>query len=301
MTTNAQAMVLASFAADALSLPAHWVYDTAVIDQEFGIINKLLSPTTNQYHGNKERGDFTHYGTQAFVLLKHLAENKEFNLSQFAIDWQKFSQSSTGYIDGATKKTLAALDNGTPIGSCGSSSNDLGGPARLAPLIFRYHKQPEKLMTYALKQTRFTHSGSSIEPATKFIVQATLSVLDGEKPGYAISQLIDDGVNDLDLDMRLQRCKDTVEQDSRQVIGNFGQMCSTSAALPGAVHLILKYEDNLNEALIQNVMAGGDSAARGLVVGMILGAHQGITAIDKDWLEGMQKIDHIREYLNPFS
>ncbi|MGA2940205.1 MAG: ADP-ribosylglycohydrolase family protein, partial [Syntrophobacteraceae bacterium] len=43
---------------------------------------------------------------------------------------------------------------------------------------------------------------------------------------------------------------------------------------------------NLREALVENVMAGGDSAARGLVVGMILGAHLGFEAIPSEWLSG---------------
>ena len=38
------------------------------------------------------------------------------------------------------------------------------------------------------------------------------------------------------------------------------------------IHLICKYEDNLQEGLIENAMAGGDSAARGLVIGAVLGA-----------------------------
>lgn len=37
---NTRAMVLASFAADALALSAHWIYDTDKIDKEYGLIDQ---------------------------------------------------------------------------------------------------------------------------------------------------------------------------------------------------------------------------------------------------------------------
>ncbi len=50
------------------------------------------------------------------------------------------------------------------------------------------------------------------------------------------------------------------------------------------VHLIAKYENDLKEALIQSVMAGGDSAARGMLVGMVLGAHLGPDSLPMEWV-----------------
>lgn len=297
MKTKARAMVLASFAADSLSLAAHWIYDTARIDQEFGTIDQLLPPAIDSYHGSRHKGDFTHYGDQALVLLAHLADNRDFDLSRFASSWREFCSSSKGYMDKATQKTLAAMQEGKSPYACGSGSSDLGGPARIAPLIYWYRNDPERLMTAAHEQTRLTHTGSGIDASTEFIVRTTLGVLAGQSPVEAIEEVIDQGVQDLDLDMRLRRSLDTADEDSRRVIDEFGQMCSTSAALPGAVHLILAHQDNLREALIENVMAGGDSAARGLVVGMILGAYQGVDAIEGDWLAEMRATRRIDDYL----
>jgi ADP-ribosylglycohydrolase len=45
-------------------------------------------------------------------------------------------------------------------------------------------------------------------------------------------------------------------------------------------------------------MAGGDSAARGLVVGMILGAYQGMDGIDENWIEEMRERQTIEHCLN---
>ena len=44
MQAHAQAMVLASFAADSFALGTHWIYDTTTIDQQFGRITTLLAP-----------------------------------------------------------------------------------------------------------------------------------------------------------------------------------------------------------------------------------------------------------------
>jgi ADP-ribosylglycohydrolase len=81
------------------------------------------------------------------------------------------------------------------------------------------------------------------------------------------------------------------------VIKQFGQMCGIAAALPGAIHLILTYGNDLKTALIENVMAGGDSSARGMAAGMILGGHLGQDAIPKAWLSDMVHFRRIEELL----
>jgi len=71
------------------------------------------------------------------------------------------------------------------------------------------------------------------------------------------------------------------------------QTCHTPEAFPGVVHLIARYQNDLKEALIQSVMAGGDSAARGMIVGMVLGAWLGPEAMPQQWLEDLRQKDYI--------
>ena len=82
-------------------------------------------------------------------------------------------------------------------------------------------------------------------------------------------------------------------KESVSTISRFGQSCHTEEAFPGVVHLIAKYENDLSEALIQSVMAGGDSAARGMMVGMVLGAHIGLESLPEEWLDSLKKKDRI--------
>ncbi|MBW2093157.1 MAG: ADP-ribosylglycohydrolase family protein, partial [Deltaproteobacteria bacterium] len=66
---------------------------------------------------------------------------------------------------------------------------------------------------------------------------------------------------------------------------------------PSVVHLVARYENDLKEALVQCVMAGGDSAARGLLVGMLIGAHLGTESLPEEWLSELRKKDQILELL----
>jgi ADP-ribosylglycohydrolase len=64
------------------------------------------------------------------------------------------------------------------------------------------------------------------------------------------------------------------------------------------IHLIAKYENDLKEALIQSVMAGGDSAARGMIVGMVLGAYLGPESLPQEWVTQLRKEGEILKLLD---
>jgi ADP-ribosylglycohydrolase len=51
------------------------------------------------------------------------------------------------------------------------------------------------------------------------------------------------------------------------------------------------------EAMIQAVMAGGDSAARAMIVGMVLAAHQGEEGLPVEWVEGLRRSREILDLL----
>lgn len=297
MTTQATAMVLASFAADSLSLGVHWIYDTDVIDRQIGRVDSLRAPLPDSYHAGKKSGQFTHYGDQTLVLLESLAQTGVFSLPDFAASWQRLFADYHGYIDKATSATLDNLGRNLPLDRCGSTSSDLGGAARIAPLVYRYQHDRETLLTAARQQTALTHNNPATLAGAGFIARTAWEVLQGTDPASAMEQALDEGVADIDLDIRIRGGLDSGGKDTRTVIKKFGQMCGIAAALPGAIHLILSYSRDLKTALIENVMAGGDSAARGLVVGMILGAYLGEEAIPESWLDSMEKTDFIKELL----
>ena len=293
-------MVLASLTADALALGAHWIYDTTKIDKQFGKITVLFPPHEGTYHPKKKMGDFTHYGDQSFHLLTHLATDDRgtFDVTDYCQNWQSYMTSYEGYKDQASKETLKNLESGRGPGTCGSLSTDLGGPARITPLIYYYRDDLDKMLVAVKDLTTLTHCGPGVLDGTLFLARSCHSILNGATPRVAIELALEQIVSSPELERRLRRCLEPTQINTRQQIKDFGQMYSINAALPGAVYTVLKNEDNLEEAFIETVMAGGDSAARGMVVGMLLGAYHGSDKIPSRWLEKINKYKKIMAALD---
>lgn len=72
-----------------------------------------------------------------------------------------------------------------------------------------------------------------------------------------------------------------------------GKASPTEGALPAAVYFSLKYKGDLEAALIANAGVGGDSAARGIVIGMLMGAEQGWASIPARWKNGLNARVHV--------
>jgi ADP-ribosylglycohydrolase len=297
MKTRAEAMVFASFVADSLALGVHWIYDTKRIAEEFGTVGDLLPPHKGGYHPTKKKGEFTHYGDQSFHLLQHLANHKgRFDAETYARDWRDTFNGYRGYMDKASKTTLQNMETG-PVTAAGSPSNDLGGAARIAPLVYCYRDNLEQLLQAVKEQTAMTHTGSGIVDGALFIASSCYAILHGATLHEAFTDALDYGIADVDLDLRLNKSVVGEGPSVLQAVQEFGSMCAVNAALPGAVYTALRHADNLEQACIETVMAGGDSAARGMVVGMLLGAYLGWSAIPPRWLKALVKYREIEAAL----
>ena len=297
MENRAFTMVMASFAADSLALGAHWVYDTKAIETHLGRVDTLIKPLPNSYHSTKTLGDFTHYGDQMFVLLESLTAQKEFSLADFSARWKVLFNHYNGYLDEATQVTLAGYESGKGFKDGGSLSDDLAGAARIAPLVYTYSDHLENLLEAVRGQTRMTHTNPLTVESAAFFAEVSFRVLGGLAPRKALQETAGENFVDSPLFDWVKAGLQSAGDDSVQTILLFGQSCHTPEAFPGVIHLIAKYESDLKEALIQSVMAGGDSAARGMMVGMVLGAHSGAGDLPREWVAPLNREQQIAQLL----
>ena len=291
-------MVLASFIADSLSLGVHWIYDTDKIANEYGRVETFLKPKEDSYHSTKDKGEFTHYGDQQLVLLESVAVKNGFDLNDFSERWQGFFQEYNGYLDAATKGTLRNFSKGSSPHNSGSPSDDLAGASRIAPLVLFYPNDVEELVENAKVQTRMTHLDPLTVRCAEFFARVAWKSLRGTPPATAVTEVTEETFPETIIAEWVEQGFESKSMDSVSAIASFGQACHTPGVFPGVIHLIAKYENDLREALVQAVMAGGDNAARGMAVGMILGAYLGKEHLPEQWVSELKKGKEIQNLLS---
>lgn len=297
MKTNQTAAMVGAFVADALSLGVHWVYNTGVIDKKFGRVEQYHDPMTS-YHKGKQAGDFTHYGDQTLLLLESVSSRGGFNATDFAEDWRSLFTDYGGYVDKASQSTLDNMAAGNPLTESGSDSDDLAGASRMAALVPFYGDNLDQLVQLSRAQTAITHNNQVVIESADFFARTVFGVLAGLSPMAAMQDTLKAHFSESTIASLVSMGLESQQRDTRETIAKFGQMCSVEAGLPSAVHLIARYGDDFKSAMVENVMAGGDSSARGMMTGMILGAFLGTASIPDSWQTEMNANERIRLLLN---
>ena len=292
-----RAGVMAAFAADALALGVHWVYDTARIKERYGRLDHLTAPEIAPFHKKRQKGDFTHYGDQMQVLLESVHHCSGFELKDFSARWQALFDRYDGYLDKATKTTLSHFQAGRSPDNAGSNSTDLGGAARMVPIALFHGSDTGTFIDSARQQTAMTHNHPLVVDTARFFALAALETAGGSDPATALRSAAGQLPSGSVVTDLVARGFASVEKQTSQVISGFGQACDTTEALPGTIHLIARYPKDLKTALIENIMAGGDSSARGILCGFILGIHNGLNAVPRQWMEEMTAFERIKAML----
>ena len=291
LTNKQSGLLFGSYCADALSLGVHWIYDSQELAKKHGRVTHYMAPGGDSYHPHKQAGDQGHVGDQSLCLLKFLTRERKWDPSNFMDDWLGMWPDYNDYVDGATKATLANIQNQTDKTQGGSDSVEIAGPARIAPLIvFLTSSSESEMVKAAAEQTMLTHRSKEAEESATFLAKAGYRLIHG-------ANLLDT-LNETAPEWALKKADSVLSENAVDAIGKLGPACSISSALPSVLYLALKHGNDIETAFIENAMAGGDNCARGLVLGMLLGAANGMASIPNYWIENLRARSDLVDFLN---
>ncbi|MDB6079681.1 MAG: hypothetical protein JWO82_3428 [Akkermansiaceae bacterium] len=284
---TARDLILPSFFGDALALGPHWIYDAAEIQRHYPHGIHRYDLPRSSYHPGKRAGDFTHYGDQALLLLKSVARaGTSWNADTWREEWAAWWRSAPlSYRDGATSHTLEHLDQGSVEPS---DSSDLGGASRLAPLFLLADQlDAEALVQLARAQTLVTHGDPQVVDAAEFLTRAALLISNGASFEEAFDEAGSQPYEALPAAEWIAAAREAAAGDLTAEAKKLGIACDIDGALPVALALAFRYENDPVAGLEQNALLGGDSASRGLALGLLLGARKGVIAFPDEWSTGL--------------
>lgn len=285
MKNKRKELVKAVFVADALSFGSHWVYSTDKLKEEYsGIIDEYRAPMS-KFHEGKKAGDLSHYGEQAFALLKSNSENQNFDLKQFRNDWIEHLENNEMYLDHAMKDSLEKFKESETL--IGAENHELGGIARSLP-IFIEEKISKKEF---LDLVHLTHNGEVVDQTAEFVFNVIQEVLSGKaykkaiEDNKEINKFVEENFKKIG-----SKAKIVANADDR------GQGCSIKQGLPIVLD-ILWNADNFLEALTLNIMVGGDTSARAMVIAAVISAAEGLNSIPEKLITGFNKSKAVNDLL----
>lgn len=288
MPNKRKDLIKALFVADALSFGSHWIYSTDKLKEEYsGIIDEYRAPMA-KFHQGKEAGDLSHYGEQAFALLESISDNQGFDLKRFRDDWVDYLENNEMYMDHAMKDSLEKFKDSETL--VGAENHELGGIARSMPIFLEEDLTEQDF----LDLVHLTHNAEVVDQTAKFVFKVIEEVLIGKDYKEVLEDNKD--LNQFTVDnFKKIGSKDKIvaSADDR------GQGCSTEQGFPIVLD-VLWNADNLLEALTLNIMAGGDTSARAMIIAAVMAAAGGVDSIPENLINGFNKSEAVQKILKNY-
>jgi ADP-ribosylglycohydrolase len=302
-------------------MPVHWYYNRLALFNDYGRVTNYLAPRNphpdsilwrSSYVASNSRGDILHDQAQYWgqkgihyhqflaagentlnvkisqLLIDSLAQNGGYDRDDFLDNYIEFMTTPGNhrdtYIEECHRNFFANYALGKAPHKCGVDEKHIGGLVGIIPIVVRYRKQPEEARNKALEHLALTHPGQKMADAASLVIELLLSLLAGEPLKAAILAEIEKQRTPL-VGHPFVKWLDAPDD---MVIGpRFSTACYVEDSVPAVLYLALKYHDDPQNALIANTNLGGDNAARGAVLGALLGAYHGVQGFPQRWIDGL--------------
>ena len=322
MKTIYKNAMLGSLAADALSMPVHWYYDTRKLDRDYGLLTGYVAPKNphtdsilwrSHYNPRNEKGNILHdqvkyWGRRGVHYHQFLAagENtvnyqlgKELYLNILQNGAYDSNKWLTRYIECLLEKGWhqdtyleeyhrAFFDNyakGVAPSNCGIDDLHIGGLSHVPCLLAGLI---EIGVTGLDEQLFQVEKHVRLTHRNRYVSEAAAAMT-------RVLYSIGDGIDLLKaLECHAKPWASAGQFDTwihfpdRTVIGRHLTMaCYLPESFTASLFLCWKYADDFNSGILANAHCGGDNCHRGAVVGALLGAANGVP---EKWKEGLAKI-----------
>ncbi len=276
-------LVMGALVADAASLGLHWLYDQDRIVGLGGDTPEFCATEAGDYEGVpsyfahplKQPGDLTQYGEQLLVLLRVLADTngtydqKAYNTA-FAGHFG-YGGTYVGYIDHAIRGTLNNLAGTEMDAPQGTTDVQLPAISKLPALV------AAGLESHAPDAVRSTN----ISEAADLYGAVATAMLVAARDGGSAQEIADAALATADPSIRprLDLACTSPTRSTPDFTAELGLACDLEMGVPSVLHTLLTAR-SYKHAIRANILAGGDSCGRAILLGALTGVLYGVP---EDW------------------
>jgi len=232
----------------------------------------------------------TLYGNQIIWLLEYMSESRVYDPFVFGDIWQKKMHAYQGEQDSASKESLINIRSGRSFLGAGSSSHDFSIVGRHAPILFTLKGMDEMLESIKFHNC-LTHMTKETIDASKYIAEVTLAMiynLDVENTLIERAKFYG-----TEVESEVEKALALQDKPVNVALSSLGTGSNVHGALASTIYLLLNYHDDFERLLEVNLEAGGESSARAMVAGMVVGARYGFEKIRPAWIEDLEAYERL--------
>ncbi len=166
------------------------------------------------------------------------------------------------------------------------------------PALIALHHDSEELGEMVESAVRVTNNHPLSVECGRVMMQALKHAIAKQSIDSAIASL-DQAGGDRILPI-INAALARKNEPSTRVVADIGMACNLRLGMPGAFH-ILSSTSTYKDAIRTNILAGGDSCGRAIIIGAIAGAVYGADSekgIPAEWIKQLNRLPEINNYLN---
>lgn len=313
------AMLWGALVADAAAMGLHWLYDQERIAAAAGQTPEFEAPDAARYagtkgvfvHSMKRAGDLSHYGEQLRTMLDALGHDQgrydKLTYERAIVARFGYGGRFHGYIDRPTRATLDNLGKVDPDDPAdvaafhGADDSQIPALAKLPALVAAHVGDPalDCLVESAVRVTNHNDDAVAFGRVAGRMLETALTGGDGGAAievgaGRNVEAVIEAGraVASPPIRAAIDEVLARRHEDTAAVTRHFALHCQLTAAFPSLVHNLATAPD-YTTAVRHNILAGGDSCGRAILLGAILGAVHGIGesagGVPEHWIDRLNE------------
>lgn len=306
---NARA-ILGALVADAASLGLHGLYDTQRLAEIASAVEPVfLAPDEANFRGAKGSlvhaarvaGELSTYGECCALMLRQLAEagGRFQRVSYQSMYRRHFGPGGAyvGHIDRAMRGTLIRLmpheDPATYPQPSGVDDDQLPALACLPPIVvaaFRCGRDDASLWDEVEHLVRITNNNDRAVDAARAAGLLLVTLLRGGSPADAIEAAAARAEGELAA--RIREAAGGKYLDAVGAAAKYGAGSHVEQGLPVICH-ILAHSRSYREAVIANILAGGDSCGRAIVLGAAMGI---VDLVPLGWMARLSRLAQVLDW-----